>query len=242
MELTDAVIVGVPETLTGSSVRAFRAALQQAVAETGARVVVLRGKETGVFCRGMDFGAVSSGDEAAEAIEEFALCLSVIRMAPKPVLSFVEGEAIGGGLGVAAAADGVLATLDATFTLPELLFGLAPAIVLPYLAERLTPQKLRWISLSSERLDAQSALRLGLIDRVEPADRCHATLRSWIARLARVRSDAVAIWKRTTLALPAPGSAEGARQTIDRMRNPIVRERLRRFIDTGEPPWTAEDR
>jgi len=242
MELTDAVTVRVPAVLNASTVQVFRVALHQAVAGNDSRVVVLRGSEAGVFCRGLDFGAASNGHEPSGTIEEFAACLGMIRMAPKPVVSFVEGEAIGGGVGLAAAADGVLATLDATFALPELLCGLAPAIVLPYLAERLTMQKLRWIALSSDRLDAQTAFRLGLIDRVESADRCHAVLRSWISRLARVRGDAGAAWKRATVTPPAQGSTEGVRLTIDRLRDPAVRDRLRRFVETGEPPWAAEDR
>ena len=93
-----------------------------------------------------------------------------------------------------------------------------------------------------DRLDAQTAFRLGLIDCVEPADRCHAALRSWIGRLARLRGDAVAAWKRATVTPPAPGSTEGMRLTIDRLRDRAVRDRLRRFVEAGEPPWAAEDR
>jgi enoyl-CoA hydratase/carnithine racemase len=91
-------------------------------------------------------------------------------------------------------------------------------------------------------VDAQTALGLGLVDRVEPADRCVSALGAWIGRLARVNGDAVAIWKRATLALPAPGSTEGARLTIERLSDAGVRDRVRRFVETGEPPWMVEER
>ena len=242
MELIDAAIVRVPAALNRSSLASLRDALASASRDAHVRAVVLRGADAGVFCRGVDFAAIAAGEDPTAAVDAFAGCLLEIRACAKPVVALVEGEAAGGGLGVAAAADAVLAVPDASFALPELLFGLTPAMILPYLAERVTPQKLRWLALCPERIDADAAQRIGLVDRVEPPERCDATIRSWLVRLRRTRPAACDAWKQMTMIPPALGSAEGAQRTLDTLRNAQIADRIRRFIDDGEPPWAVEER
>jgi len=240
MELKGAALVCVPATLNRASVLALRDALARASADPGVCAVVLRGSDAGVFCRGVDFAALAAGEDPADATELFAACLLEIRRCSKPVICLVDGNADGGGVGIAAAADAVFATPDASFALPELLFGLAPAIVLPYLAERLSPQKLRWLALSTNRLDAFAAADLGLVDQVAPPDRCGAAIESCISRLRRAHPDAAAAWKWMTLAPPPVGSHDGVGSTLRRLCSADIVERLRRFAEDGEPPWAME--
>ena len=240
MELKGAALIRVPPALNRASVQALRDALATAAADSGACAVVLRGSEPGVFCRGVDFAALAAGEDPAEAVELFGACLQDIRRCPKPVICLVEGIADGGGVGLAAAADAVFATLEASFALPELLFGLTPAIVLPYLAERLSLQRLRWLALNTDCIDVFAAADLGLVDQVTPADRCGAAIESCIRRLRRLRQDAVAAWKCMTLAPSPIGSHDGIDTTLRRLRSADIVEPLRRFAEDGEPPWTVE--
>jgi enoyl-CoA hydratase/carnithine racemase len=239
MELKGAHIVTVPPSLTASSVAALRCALESA-ASAECRAIVLRGATAPVFCRGLDFAAMAA-DDGAGALDAFADCLRTIRVCGRPTVAFVEGEAMGGGVGIAAAADAVLATTDATFAVPELLFGFAPAIVRPYLAERVAPQKLRWLALLSARLDAAAALAIGLVDRVETAERCPQVLNAWLARLGRVRADSIDSWKRLTFVDRAGDAEAAAKLTAAALARADVRQRLDRFADTGVPPWRTED-
>ncbi|HYM24281.1 MAG TPA: enoyl-CoA hydratase-related protein [Vicinamibacterales bacterium] len=240
MELTDAAVVRLPALLDASSVAAMRGALTRASEDGSARAIVLRGASPGVFCRGLDFAALAPGEDPEPAIQTFAASLFAIRTCSKPVLCVVDGEAAGGGVGVAAAADAVIATPGASFALPELLFGLAPAIVLPYLAERVAVQKLRWLALSSERIDACAAMQLGLVDRIMPSEECAGAIASWIARLKRARPEAVASWKRMTLTPPPIGGTNGVQATLQSLSDTRIGDRLRRFAEDGEPPWTAD--
>lgn len=240
MELTDALVIRVPAALNRSSVAALSDALARAARDTSRCAVVLRGAEPGVFCRGVDLAALAAGEDPAVAVETFAGFLLAIRTCVKPVICIVDGGADGGGVGVAAAADVTVAMPDASFALPELLFGLVPAIVLPYVAERVPIQKLRWLALSSERIDSGTALQLGLVDRIVSPEECDGLITSWIRRLRCARSEAIGGWKRMTMTPPPIGSFEGIHTTLRSLRDPAVGDRLRRFVEDGEPPWTAE--
>jgi enoyl-CoA hydratase/carnithine racemase len=176
-------------------------------------------------------------EDARAPVESFAACLEAIRKGHKPVIGLVDGEAAGGGVGLAAACDGVLATTEATFTLSELLFGLTPAVILPYLAQRVSLQKLRWMGLTAGSITGQEAVELGLADAVCPPEKAPAILRSWIRKLRRIEPNVAGTWKRMTIQSPLPGSKDGVEVTVERLRDASVREKLRAFLESGEPPW-----
>ena len=249
MELTGAAVVRLPAVLNRSSVQDLRHALDEAAAaaDAGRLPVVLVGHDDDLFCEGMDIAAASAEDEPADVLHNFAACLQTLRFGRAPALCVVRGKASGGGVGLAAACDGVLASPEASFGLPELLFGLTPAIILPYLLERMPPQKVRWMALTSQRLTADEALRAGLVDAVERADAGPRVLRSWIRRLQRVGRDTVSIWKRACVGSEQDSkrldsAAQGVNMTLARLRDPDVRDRIRAFADEGDLPWVDNDR
>jgi len=235
MELSGATIVTVPPALSQESITRFSANLHSALTDPTSHAVVMQGgAET--FCRGLDIGR-SCEESIRPALETFAACLESIRLGNKPVVGLVQGAAAAGGVGLAAACDALLATTEATFTLTELLFGLTPAIIYPYLAQRLGPQKLRWMALSSQTLTAHDALHAGLVDFVCPADKAPIVLRSWVRRLQRVQPDAVALWKRMTAEPAALCPTQGVQKTLERLHDPGVRAALLDFSETGRLPW-----
>jgi enoyl-CoA hydratase/carnithine racemase len=242
VELNGAALVRVPAVLDRHTVRDLRAVLEAAILDPQSRVAVLLGPGEGVFCRGMDLAGSQSPEGLGEAVDDFAACLEIIRLGRKPVLAFVHGQAVGGGVGLAAACDGVLATDDSSFTLSELLFGLTPAIILPYLAQRVSAQRLRWMALTSLPVTAGEAVALGLIERTCRVDDAGAILRAWIDRLRRLDPTVVESWKRASANPPSPGSPDGTAATLERLRDAGVRQRLQRFLETGEPPWLVPER
>jgi enoyl-CoA hydratase/carnithine racemase len=236
MELDRTTIVRVPLSLDATAVRSLHTALRDAI-EGSARTVVLTGsgKE---FCKGLGFAALqSNANDIESAVAVFVGCLELIRLSPKPVVAFVEGKAIGGGVGLAAACDGVLATMNSTFELTELLFGLAPAVILPYLAFRIGLQKTRWIAMTAESLTAERALKIGLVDVCCDSLRASTSLKSLVRRLNRLDPGTLESWKQMTRQIPDPGSRESIAWTAARMQDSKVREGLVKFIETGIPPW-----
>ena len=78
----------------------------------------------------------------------------------------MEGAARGGGVGLAAACDVVVASEDSSFALPELLFGLLPAVALPFLLDRISIQAIRLWALTGHSRSAAEAMADGLVDQI----------------------------------------------------------------------------
>ncbi len=210
-----------------------------AAADPDSHVIVLAGGEA-AFCRGLDLAEATCPDGARPALDEFAACLRAIRLGEKPVIALVRGAAAAGGVGLAAACDGVLAASDATFTLTELVFGLTPAIILPYLIQRVDLQKLRWMVLRGQTLSASEALQFGLADQVCAPEDVPKLLRQWIRQLRRAQPEAVVLWKRLTANFGAAASADGVQLTLERLHDPAVRRGIREFLESGRLPSGRE--
>src|SRR5215471_8173568 len=131
--------------------------LEELAARATAEPLILGG--TGEFCRGLDLASVLDRPrgEPARMLRAFADLLEKLTSAPVPIVAVVDGAALGGGAGLAAVADFVVATPRARFALPEMLFGLVPAVVFPYVARRVGYARARRLALSGETLDADEA-------------------------------------------------------------------------------------
>ncbi|NEO84958.1 MAG: enoyl-CoA hydratase/isomerase family protein [Spirulina sp. SIO3F2] len=162
------VVLAAPETgnsFTPELVEQLRGAIAQANANADCRVIVLSA-EGDDFCRGLDLAAlVGDGDSFNEPLlDQIIDCLTAIYRSPKPVIACVDGSVTGGGLGLVAACDIVLATSNAVFMLSEVIVGMIPAMIAPFLLRRLSPAQLQYLTLSSCSIDATEAKDLGLVD------------------------------------------------------------------------------
>ena len=178
-----------------------------------------------------------SGPAIEAALRDYAALLGAIERHPRPVIALVDGAALGGGVGVAAAADLVLATARASFALPEVLVGLIPAVVLPVLARRIGWSHARSLALGRIPLSADAALRLGLIDEI--SDDLDRTQRRHASRFARMSPDALAAVKELSAAEFASReeyTREATRRFAELLATPSTRNRLRRFA-AGDAPW-----
>src|SRR6185312_6859561 len=119
--------------------------------------------------------------------------------------------------------------------------GILPGVIMPVLLERMSPQKARLLTLRGLRVSSASAKEQGLADEIVPSEDLERVaaragkelsrvkparvlgLRSWIAEAPHLESD---------LAL-----AKGAGVTADLLRDPAVRDRVRRYLEDGTPPW-----
>jgi len=150
--------------LTPEMMGALTAAFAGAAEHVGLRAVTLAG-EGKQFCTGADLGwmasppTVEQGEALAELFRTIAKC-------PLPTLALVQGGCYGGAMGLVAACDFVLAGPEAEFGFTEVLVGLAPAVISPWVIQRLGVARTRELFLTGKRFDALRALELGLLTDV----------------------------------------------------------------------------
>ena len=149
------------------------AELHEAFSDVGdARVVLLSG-EGESFCAGADIEwqrsaiDLSFDENVEDAMRLFAM-MRAIDGCPAPVVARIQGYALGGGSGLAAAADIGIASEDAVFGFSEVKLGIVPAVISPFVLPKIGEGAARRYFLTGERFDAETALRIGLVHEVTP--------------------------------------------------------------------------
>lgn len=219
---------------------ALHRGLDEAERTPDCRIVVVEGRE-GVFCTGMDFEAASrSPADAAEGPggELFLSLLERFTTLPRVVISKVDGRAAGGGVGLVAASDFVVATERSVFSLPEALWGLLPCCVLPFLIRRVGFQKAYAMTLGTLPVTAREGARCHLVD--ELSERPEEAIRKLAFRLTKVDPETVGDLKRYCRGLWRL-SEETKRAALDElsrlMASPTVRRNVADFVAHDRFPW-----
>jgi enoyl-CoA hydratase len=178
--------------LTQSMIEEIDFALDLLAADPEVATVVIDGAGERGFCAGGDVVALRGsalGDGAAARRfwrSEYRLNARIARFS-KPVVAIMDGVVMGGGVGLAGHAAHRIATERLVWAMPEVTIGFAPDVGGTYLLSRLPGEMGTWIGLTAQRLDATTAMALGLADRVVARDQLEELLR----RLAVEEVDAV---------------------------------------------------
>lgn len=156
------------------------------------QAVVIKGN-TNSFCDGfaideLNSNSLSQYDETIDAYMQF---LNLICDAPIPIISYVQGDVSGGGLGIVAASDIVLAAENVRFMLPEVVVGMIPALITPFLLRRISIGRLRYLTLSSQKIDVHEAHLIGLVDYIEKSTD-NLALKKHLKRIVHSSSAALA--------------------------------------------------
>jgi methylglutaconyl-CoA hydratase len=166
----------------------LRHALGLAAGDENVRVVLLAGAGKD-FCSGMDLGtfAGDASDDVAKFQAEarnMAGLLLDMRKHPRPIVAAVQGRALGGGGGIASAADIVLAADSAQFGYPEINIGFVAAIVMAILRRLVSEKRAFELIVSGESISAPRALEYGMINHVFAADAFPGEVDDFVMRLA----------------------------------------------------------
>ena len=223
------------------ALRSLAAVLDEAAAAEHCRVLLLEGA-SGVFCRGMDLSQIAAGSAAADGIQTYARVLNALRTSPKAVVAAVDGVVLGGGVGLAAAADVVVATERSSFGLPEVMLGILPAMVLPVLIDRVGPARARLLAMTANSIEAAEARACGLVDQtVADTAALGRALRRQIKSLLRAKPAALARLKRH---LGEIGTMEandamrhGAALTTELVDDPENVAAIAAFVQGDLPSW-----
>ena len=238
--------------LSPEGLEELAAALHKSLDDPHMRAILLRSNGP-AFCLGMDLARLAahapraSRADAEKAVDRYASVLQTIFQAALPVVCLVEGEVKAGGVGLMCACDIVVAGERATFELGEVIFGLMPANVLPYmLALRMAPQKVRYLVMSSRRISAAEALRLNLVDELVTRGEAEHRVRDIFKRLLCSSPAALAAVKEFTEELlgmtPEEGSVLARRRLLEMMHDPPTLEGVKAFQEGHVPAWFSRFR
>lgn len=215
-------------------------------ADPAVRVVVLAGRgrhfSAGADLNWMKRASISSEDDNRQDARRFAGMLQQLAGMSKPTIARVQGLALGGGTGLVAACDMAVATDDAAFATSEVRFGIIPAVISPYVLRAIGPrQALRYFQ-TAERISAQRALAMGLVNEVLPAAALDEGVAALVTALSAGAPQALTAAKDLIEAVSGrPIDAhvvEETAQRIARQRTTVeARDGIGAFFEKRPPVW-----
>jgi methylglutaconyl-CoA hydratase len=212
--------------------------LAAAFADVGdARAVVLAGDGSS-FSAGADVEWMRSSIElsydenVADALRLRAM-LDAIDDCPAPVVARVQGHALGGGCGLVACCDIVVAEPSAQFGFSEVKLGIVPAVISPFARAKIGESASRRYFVTGERFTADAALRIGLVHEV--ADDLDAAVDRLVAELLSAGPRAARTAKR--LARRAHSAEETAGLIAEHRTSEEGQDGLRAFLEKRPPSW-----
>jgi enoyl-CoA hydratase len=243
-EVADAVAtiaLDEPETrnaLSDEVLGELLAAFGRARDDDAVRCVVLASTHATVFSSGGDLARVASADTTL-----FVRLFGLIAELGKPVICKAGGHVLAGALGLALACDLVIAGEHATFGTPEINVGLFAFMVSALLARNVGRKACSELLLLGERIDAHEARRVGIVNRVVPADELDRAVSEWALRLAgrsavimKLGKDALA----RTQDLALADALELLREQLTvALATDDAREGVAAFFERREPRWSG---
>jgi methylglutaconyl-CoA hydratase len=243
-------------TLNRPEVRnAFNAEMIAEITEWAARVAASAAQLRAVVLAGAGKTFCAGGDAAwmaqtvayteAENLRDARALADMFRAIddlPLPVIGRVHGAAMGGGAGLAAVCDMVVAAQDATFGFTEVKLGLVPAVISPFVLRKIGESSARELFLTGARFQAPRAYEIGLVHAVVPASELDATIARYLAELATAGPEAIASAKRLIKEVarlaPVDAASFTANAIATRRTSPEGQEGLKAFLDKRPPRWS----
>lgn len=211
----------------------------------GVRVAVLRG-EGKVFCAGADLAWMSktvrySEEENIRDARAMGRMLEALDGLPVPLIGRVHGAALGGGAGLAAVCDIVVAADDAVFGFTEAKLGILPAVISPFVVAKIGVSAARELFLTAARFSAARAREIGLVHGVTTAAELDSVVDGHVREILTSAPQAVAAAK----ALLAQVRHRPTREVADLTAATIAKHRvsaegqegMRAFLDKKKPGW-----
>lgn len=225
-------------------------AVESLDARADVRIITIEGAGD-YFCAGGDIGSmIRVAQRSSNANEQDALALArmlqVVDAVSKPTIALAKGVVVGGGVGLLACCDIVIAADDASFSLSEVRLGLLPAIVAPFLVRAIGLRQLRRYALTAERFSAAEAQMLGLVHRVTPRLELGLAHAATVADLLYGAPDAQADAKSFFAECDGRGVEaellrEAAHRLAARRSSGEAQEGLSAFLEKRPPNWIAAD-
>lgn len=215
---------------------------QKLAADPSVRVIVLRGAGPS-FSAGADLAwmakiASYTSDENLADAKRTQEMFATIARCPKATIAAVHGAAIGGGAGLVACCDIAIAAEDAQFGFTEVRLGLAPAVIAPFVVEKIGMGAARALFITGERFDAKEAHRLGLVHKVVMKDELDQAVDNAIENVLKGGPEAIAGVKALLAEIAGEPPADTTAEWIARLRVGVEgQEGLKAFFEKRAPAF-----
>ncbi|MBS1646063.1 MAG: enoyl-CoA hydratase/isomerase family protein [Bacteroidetes bacterium] len=227
--------INIPAYLNPNSIEALLNQVNE-IEKSEIRFVLLKGS-SGIFCKGLDLKwVVAHADKSfTKEMHTYASFLKKLQTASFISIALVDGAASGGGMGMVCAADYVIATPAATFSLPEGLLGLVPGMIMPALLNKLAPSHVRKMMFTGQNYAADTAEKWALVDEICGPDQVEQTLLNVMNSMKSCKKEAVGILKTMLYQTHALTKDDATKQGIDilsaRLKHPEILDRLSAIAD-----------
>ncbi|PHO02435.1 enoyl-CoA hydratase [Rhodobacteraceae bacterium 4F10] len=231
--------------MSGQMLVDLKAAAEQLGADETVRVVILTGAGKS-FCAGGDLGWMQQQREMAPDVRgkearKLAEMLQALNTLPKPLIGRVQGNAFGGGVGMASVCDVTIGADTVTMGLTETRLGLIPATIGPYVVSRMGEAMARRVFMSARLFKADEAVTLGLLAKAVPAADLDAAVEAEVVPYLNCAPGAVASAKALTRTLGMPIDDAVIDHTIDalvsRWEGEEAEEGISAFFEKRKASW-----
>ncbi|EBA15225.1 enoyl-CoA hydratase [Roseobacter sp. SK209-2-6] len=231
--------------MSGAMLLELKQAAEQLAADDGIRVVVLTGAGKS-FCAGGDLGwmqqqMAADAETRGREARVLAEALMLLNTLPKPLVGALQGNAFGGGVGMASVCDVAIGADHLKMGLTETKLGLIPATIGPYVLARMGEAKARRVFMSARLFGAAEAVELGLLTKAVPAEDLAAAVEAEVAPYLSCAPGAVAAAKKLTRDL-GPRLDDAVidmtiQALVDRWEGEEAREGIEAFFAKRKPAW-----
>lgn len=235
----------VRNAFNGTVVEELQAAFAAASADAAARVVVLSGNgksfSAGADLQWMQEQAGLPQAENERSADRMARMFLAIARCSRPVVARIHGHALGGGTGLCAAVDVAICTDTCLFGLTETKLGIVPAVISPFVLQKIGVGRARTLFLTGERFDGSEAERIGLVHRAVDEQHLDAAVQQVVGELLSSGPAAVASAKELIRAVGHLSLEEAipvtSRWIAGLRATPEAREGFAAFLAKRKPSW-----
>jgi enoyl-CoA hydratase/carnithine racemase len=232
--------------LSNSMVIGLCEELPRLAEDTSCRAIVMRGRG-GVYCAGRELGDVKALQEAGlDAIEKMYGYMQkmneVIYYSPLPVISVIEKYALGIATMLVSWSDIALAEEGALFGYPEVHHGITPYGAVPTMLNTMNQKAMMDLLLTGRKIDADEALRMGIVSRVVPADQLSGELDKILEDIFRGSAAAIRRSKQFVRECETLTYRQGIAAATDKhilgVGMPDMRKGIAAFLDKQKAKWS----
>jgi enoyl-CoA hydratase/carnithine racemase len=231
--------------LSGELLGALQAELDRIKDDPAVRVVVITGHGQ-AFCAGHDLKEIAGERERDKLTALFGQCsrmMLTLTQLPQPVIALVDGIAAAAGCQLVAACDLALATSNARFATSGVKYGLFCSTPMVALSRNVPRKPAMEMLLTGDFIEAEDALRLGLVNQVVAPEQLEEAFDNMLARLLDKPRDVLALGKRAYYRQLEMGLEDAYAFTtdviVDNALGKDFEEGLAAFIDKRKPEWPA---